>query len=265
MTRVKICGINDPVAFDTAVEAGADWVGFVFFPPSPRYVTPHIAATLSVRTAAGPPRVGLFVMPTMDAIATALDAVKLDILQIYGVPEALAAIRAQFGLPVWRAIGIGSDSDLPAEAGGADRLLLEAKPPAGADRPGGNATTFDWSVLKGWKAPVPWSLAGGLTPDNVQIAIRQTGAVAVDVSSRCGKPQGREGPGFDQILHCSRQGRWRVRYTRRSRQPVNPVSLLLSGDFQFFPQAIDLRSQRPRSQSHARWMDWSVRCRDRMA
>ena len=183
MTKVKICGINDPAAFDTAVEAGADWVGFVFFPPSPRYVTPEIAAGLSARLRGGPPRVGLFVEPTLAAIAAVLDIVKLDILQIYGVLDDLPTIRARFGLPVWRAAGIGSAADLPTSLFGADRLLLEAKPPAGADRPGGNATTFDWSILRGWTAPAPWILAGGLTPDNVATAIRETGSGAVDVSS----------------------------------------------------------------------------------
>jgi phosphoribosylanthranilate isomerase len=183
MTRVKICGINDPVAFDTAIEAGADWVGFVFFPPSPRYVTPGTAAALSRRIAGGPPRVGLFVDPTVEAITGVLDTVRLDVLQIYGALDHLGAIKARFGLPIWRAVGINSAADLPIDPLGADRLLLEAKPPAGANRPGGNATTFDWKVLRGWAAPAPWILAGGLTPDNVAIAIRETGADAVDVSS----------------------------------------------------------------------------------
>jgi phosphoribosylanthranilate isomerase len=183
MTQVKICGINDPAAFDTAVEAGADWVGFVFFPPSPRYVTPDTAAALSGRIAGGPPRVGLFVDPDPAVIARVLDSVKLDILQIYGAVDDLPAIREQFGLPVWRAVGITSATDLPSDALGADRLLLDAKPPPGANRPGGNATTFDWPILRGWSSPAPWVLAGGLTPDNVAAAIRETGADAVDVSS----------------------------------------------------------------------------------
>jgi phosphoribosylanthranilate isomerase len=183
MTKVKICGINDPAAFDTAIDAGADWVGFVFFPPSPRYVTPETAAALSARIDGGPPRVGLFVDPSVAAIAGVLDTVKLDVLQIYGALDHLGAIKAQFHLPIWRAVGINTPADLPVDPFGADRLLLEAKPPAGANRPGGNATTFDWKLLRGWSAPAPWILAGGLTPDNVAIAIRQTGADAVDVSS----------------------------------------------------------------------------------
>jgi phosphoribosylanthranilate isomerase len=183
MTLAKICGINSPVAFDTAVEAGADWLGFVFFPPSPRFVTPEKAAALSDRTAGGPSRVGLFVDPTEAMIASVLKTVKLDILQVYGAADRLEAIKDRFGLPIWRAIGINSAADLPTAGLPADRLLLEAKPPSGADRPGGNATTFDWSVLRGWTAPAPWVLAGGLTPANVATAVRDTGAKAVDVSS----------------------------------------------------------------------------------
>lgn len=181
MIQVKICGIIDPVGFDTAVQAGADWVGFNFFPPSPRYVTPAQAATLSARIDRGPPRVGLFVEPTMAEIGHVLETMRLDILQVYGGDQT--AIKARFGLPVWRAVGISEASDLPTRADGADRLLLEAKPPAGANRPGGNATTFNWSVLSGWTAPAPWMLAGGLTPQNVATAIHRTGANAVDVSS----------------------------------------------------------------------------------
>jgi phosphoribosylanthranilate isomerase len=191
--RVKICGINDPIAFDTAVAAGADWVGFNFFPPSPRYVTPAQAAVLSARARGGPTRVGLFVDPTPDAIEHTLATVPLEILQLYGALD-LPAMRARFGLSIWRAVGIASASDLPTEAGGADRLLLEAKPPPQATRPGGNATRFDWSLLRTWDAPAPWILAGGLTVDNVAEAIRTTGADAVDVSSGVERERGVKDP-----------------------------------------------------------------------
>jgi phosphoribosylanthranilate isomerase len=194
MTRVKICGINDPAGFDAAVEAGADWLGFVFFPPSPRYVAPQLAASLSARNPGGPPRVGLFVEPTIEAIGKVLAGVKLDALQIYGAVDALAAIRAAFGLPIWRAIGISGPLDLPPALHPADRLVLEAKAPAGASRPGGNATTFDWSVLSGWTAPGPWMLAGGLAPETVAMAIRQTAAPAVDVSSGVESSRGVKDP-----------------------------------------------------------------------
>ena len=194
MIQVKICGINDPAAFDTAIEAGADWVGFVFFPPSPRFVTPDTARALSARHPGGPPRVGLFVDPTPDAIAATLDRVRLDILQLYGQIPDIAALRAQFGLPIWRAVGIDQASDLPSDSRGADRLLIEAKAPPDATRPGGNAQRFDWSLLRGWNPPVPWLLAGGLTPDNVGAAIQATGATAVDVSSGVEKSKGIKDP-----------------------------------------------------------------------
>ena len=181
MVRVKICGINDAAAFDTAVECGADWIGFNFFPPSPRYVTPERAAVLSARASGGPLRVGLFVRPTLEAIAATLDVVRLDALQLYDAN--IPAIRRRFGLPLWHAIGVASAADLPHDADGADRLLVEAKPPPGATRPGGNAVSFDWSLLRGWHAPIAWILAGGLNADNVAEAIQISGAEAVDVSS----------------------------------------------------------------------------------
>ena len=191
--RVKICGINDPVAFDTAVAAGADWLGFNFFPPSPRYVTPQQAATLSARTTAPTPRVGLFVDPTAETLAATLEAVRLDALQVYGRVD-IPGLRRRFGLPVWRSLGIASKEDLTDACDGADRLVVEAKAPAGATRPGGNATRFDWSLLRDWRAPVPWILAGGLTAGNVVEAIRTTGAEAVDVSSGVEQERGVKDP-----------------------------------------------------------------------
>ena len=190
--RVKICGINDAVAFDTAVEAGADWVGFVFFPPSPRAVTPTQAATLSGRTAGGPVRTGLFVDPTDDLIAAVLDTLPLQVLQVYGRDVDPVRLRDRFGLPVWLPVGVAVPADLPASSGGADALLLEAKPPPDATRPGGNAVSFDWAMLRGWTAPAPWILAGGLTVDNVATAITLTGATAVDVSSGVEQEKGRK-------------------------------------------------------------------------
>jgi phosphoribosylanthranilate isomerase len=194
VVRVKICGINDAAPFDAAIAGGADFVGFVFFPPSPRYVTAARAAELSSRVAGGPLRTGLFVDPSPAAIAAVLREVRLDVLQIYGVVGQLPALRSRFGLPIWRAVGISSAADLPADAGGADALLLDAKPPPDATRPGGNAASFDWSLLRSWHAPVPWILAGGLTPDNVAEAIRGTGARVVDVSSGVETVRGMKDP-----------------------------------------------------------------------
>ena len=192
--KVKICGINSPDAIDAAVAAEADWIGFVFFPPSPRFVTPDAAAALAARAPQGPPRVGLFVDPGPDDIARALASLRLDSLQLYGRDLDMPSIRARFGLPIWRPVGIETAADLPTDNRGADVLLLEAKPPPAANRPGGNATTFDWSILHGWSSPVPWILAGGLTPDNVEDAVRQTGAPAVDVSSGVEKARGVKDP-----------------------------------------------------------------------
>ena len=194
--QVKICGINDPAAFDATVEAGADWVGFVFYPPSPRYVAPEAAAALSARVAGGPGRVGLFVDPANALMEAVLRVVRLDALQVYAGPERVVELQARFGLPVWHALGIETETDLPVNAASAERLVLEAKPPPEATRPGGNAARFDWSVLRGWRAPVPWILAGGLTAENVTAAIRATGATAVDVSSGVERRPGVKNPGL---------------------------------------------------------------------
>ena len=183
MIQVKICGLSDAAGFDAAIAAGADWVGFVFFPASPRFVTVEQAASLSARSPGGAPRVGLFVEPTLDDIDRVLGEVRLDVLQVYGSVSALPAIRACFELPLWRARGIASAADLPTDRGGADAWLLEAKPPPQSTRPGGNAVSLDWSVLSGWQAPGQWLLAGGLTPENVAEAVHVTEATAVDVSS----------------------------------------------------------------------------------
>jgi phosphoribosylanthranilate isomerase len=194
MIKVKICGINAPAAFDACVEAAVDWIGFVFYPPSPRSVLPAQAATLSARYAGGPKRVGLFVEPTEAQIAGTLAAVHLDALQLYADAARVAELRARFGVPVWRAIGVRSPADLPLTADGGDRLVMEAPAVPGGSRPGGNARQFDWSMLAGWPAPLPWLLAGGLSASNVQDAIRVTGATAVDVSSGVETALGQKDP-----------------------------------------------------------------------
>ncbi len=135
--RVKICGINDAAAFDAAVAAGADWVGFVFFPPSPRAVAPALAARLSARAAGGPGRVGLFVDPADDAVAAALAALRLDALQVYASPERVAALRHRFGLPVWRALGISAAADVPLSAGGGRPICAGGEAAARRDPTGG--------------------------------------------------------------------------------------------------------------------------------
>lgn len=196
ITRVKICGINDAVAFDTAVEAGADWVGFVLYARSPRFVTPARAAALSARHTGGPKRVALLVEPNDAAIAEAIDVLHPDVLQLYAPAERVAEIRTRFGVPVWRAVGVSGSADLPTDAGTADALLIETKPPKDATRPGGNARVFDWRILSGWTPSYDWLLAGGLTPMNVAQAIRISGAPTVDVSSGVENTPGLKDPGL---------------------------------------------------------------------
>jgi phosphoribosylanthranilate isomerase len=193
-TRVKICGINDEAGFDAVVASGADWLGLNFFPASPRFVTPARAAALSARADAGPLLVGLFVEPSDADIEAVLAAVQLDILQLYAPRARVAALRARFALPVWRPIGVATRMDLPGDEPGIDGHLIESKPPPDATRPGGNAVAFDWTVTSGWPAPLPWLLAGGLTPDNVAAAISASGAAAVDVSSGVERARGVKDP-----------------------------------------------------------------------
>lgn len=199
-TLVKICGINSPAAMDAVAHAGADYLGFVFFPPSPRAVTPAQAAALSAYRPGGPARVGLFVDPTDDDIAAALAELKLDVLQVHGAPGRAAELRARFGMPVWAVAGVAHTDELPTAAPGVDGLLLDAKAPPGSVLPGGNARVFDWSILQGWTAPAPWLLAGGLTPDNVAEAVRISGAPAVDVSSGVESSRGMKDTGLIQAF-----------------------------------------------------------------
>jgi len=186
--RVKICGLTDPADIPAAIAAGAAYVGFVFFPGSPRHLDLARAAAMAVSVPDGVAKVAL----TVDADDAALDAlvatVPVDMLQLHGdeSPARVREVKARHGLPVMKAVGVCGPEDLDRiDTYGrvADQLLIDAKPPRGADRPGGNARAFDWSLIAGRRWPVPWMLAGGLTPGNVAAAIRATGARQVDVSS----------------------------------------------------------------------------------
>lgn len=193
--QVKICGIKDAEATDAACQAGATMLGFVFYPPSPRAIGPEWAGALVARLPADVTPVGLFVDADDDAIASVLELAPLRLLQLHGQesPERCAAVRARFGLPVMRAQGIATEADvaaLEAYAPAVDYLLLDAKPPTSGALPGGNAASFDWSLLAGRAIPRPWLLAGGLTPANVAEAIRATGAPGVDVSSGVERARG---------------------------------------------------------------------------
>ncbi|CAM4069907.1 phosphoribosylanthranilate isomerase [Paracoccus yeei] len=185
---VKICGLKDAGAVDAAVSAGARYLGFVFFPKSPRHVTPEQAAELATRVPVGIARVGLFVDPNDAALQSVLGRVPLDIVQLHGTetPARVAEVKALTGLPVMKAVGIAEPADLDQlwDYGlAADMLLVDAKPPRDATLPGGNGLAFDWRLLVGRQMLKPWLLAGGLTPENVNAAIRLTRAQGVDVSS----------------------------------------------------------------------------------
>lgn len=210
--EVKICGIRDAEALDAAIEAGADFIGFVFFPPSPRAVTPAEAGALSARHAGGPVRVGLFVDPTDEQLAATLAEAPLGLIQLHGeeTPSRAAAIRARFGLPVMKALGIGAPEDLAAVEAFVpvvDRFLFDAKPPPGGPLPGGNAQPFEWRLMAGRAIPRPWLLAGGLTPGNVAEAIRTAQAPGVDVSSGVERARGVKDPALIRAFVSSAKGR----------------------------------------------------------
>ncbi len=201
--QVKICGISDEEAMAAAVEGGADYVGLVFFPPSPRFLDFDAAAELSHMLPEDVRVVGLFVDPDEALIERALNHVRLDMIQLHGnePPERVEALRLEFGHPVMKSVAVSTAADLDAAAAMADVadwLLFDARPPAGATLPGGNAAAFDWTLLKGRKFACPWMLAGGLTPDNVAAAVKASGAKAVDVSSGVESAPGVKDP--DKIL-----------------------------------------------------------------
>lgn len=186
--RVKICGLTEAGALAAAVAAGAAYVGFVFFPRSPRHLEPAQAAPLAASVPPGVAKVALTVDADDAALDAILDMVPLDMLQLHGqeTPERVREVRARYGLPVMKAVGVAEAADLPAlELYGrvADQLLVDAKPAPGAALPGGNGLAFDWRLIAKRRWPCPWVLAGGLTPGNVAAAIRLTGARQVDVSS----------------------------------------------------------------------------------
>jgi phosphoribosylanthranilate isomerase len=185
---IKICGLRSPEALDAALAARADFIGLVFFGKSPRHVETAQAAALAARAAGRAGVVGLFVDPAPDYLAMVLESVAIDHIQLHGreTPEHVAAIAARHGRPVWKALGIRHRADLAAAdryAGAAARVLFDAKPPEGADVPGGTGLRIDWAMLRGVRPALPWMLAGGLDPVNVANAVAITGAPAVDVSS----------------------------------------------------------------------------------
>lgn len=187
MAQVKICGLKRPGEMRLCAALNVEWVGFVFYPPSPRFITPEQALRLHEAApdaqSGGPKRVGLFVKPDIESIETVLRIIPLDVLQLYGPTEQLVAFKNHFNLPVWQAIGIKSASDLPTEKNTLDGYIIEAPADSDNPQPGGLGKCFDWKLTQNWPAPAPWLLAGGLTPENVSSALSISGAPAVDVSS----------------------------------------------------------------------------------
>ena len=186
--KTKICGLSTPEAVDCAVEAGAAMVGFVFFPPSPRAISMEQAKALAARVPAHVKKVALTVNADDALLADIAANAGVDMLQLHGnePPERVFEVRHTYGLPVIKALPVEDQVDLMVARGYdavVDYFLFDAKPPADATRPGGNAVAFDWALLKGFALAKPWLLAGGLTPQNVAEAAAISGAHWVDVSS----------------------------------------------------------------------------------
>ena len=186
--RAKLCGLTTQDDIDAAATAGAAYMGLVFFEKSPRNVAIETARSLALHAPVGLAKVALVVNADDAALDCITASVPLDMLQLHGVesPERVAAVKARYGLPVMKALGIASGDDVARAqlyASVADQLLLDAKPSEGDALPGGNGLSFDWRLLEGESWSVPWMLAGGLTPDNVAEAVHCCAARQVDVSS----------------------------------------------------------------------------------
>jgi len=196
---VKICGLKDEAALDAALGAGAEMVGLVLFPPSPRHLEPAVAGRLAAR-ARGKAEVVLLTVDADDAtLEAAIAAIRPDWLQLHGgeSPERVGAVRRRFGRPVMKALGIRGAEDLAATAayaGVADRLLFDAKPPKDAARPGGNGLAFDWRLMRRLDPGMPFMLSGGLAVETVAEAIRIARPLGVDVSSGVERAPGEKDP-----------------------------------------------------------------------
>lgn len=218
---VKICGLSTPDTLDVALDAGADMVGFVFFPPSPRNVSMETARALGAGVRGRALKVALSVDADDAFIAAAIEALAPDILQLHGheTPARLTAIRARFGLPIMKAIAVETAADLaalPRYAGVADRLLFDARAPRGATRPGGLGKAFDWRLLENLDSPLSFMLSGGLDAGNVAEALEITRAPGVDVSSGVERSPGEKDP--DKI-------RAFIRAAREAAASFSPLSV----------------------------------------
>jgi len=195
---VKICGLATVDDVRACADAGANYMGLVFFEKSPRNIGIDAARELAVAAPLGLAKVALVVNPTDADLDAITQTVPLDMLQLHGseTPERVADVKARYGLPVMKAVGIADSDDLPkleSYFGVADQILVDAKPPKGGDLPGGNGLSFDWRLIAGRRWPCPWMLAGGVTHENVAEAIKMTGARQVDVSSGVEQAPGQKG------------------------------------------------------------------------
>lgn len=185
---VKICGLSTRETLDVALDAGADMVGFVFFPPSPRHLTLETARDLGKQARRRAVKVALTVDADDATLTNLVEALQPDILQLHG-KESIARLRdikQKFGLPVMKAMAVETPADLaslPGYAAVADRILFDARAPKGASRPGGLGAVFDWHVLENLDLKLPFMVSGGLNAGNVAEAVRVTRAGGVDVSS----------------------------------------------------------------------------------
>jgi phosphoribosylanthranilate isomerase len=211
-TEVKICGLRSEAALDTALAAGADYVGFVFYERSPRNISPNEARLLANRARGKAKVVVLLVDPDDTLLVEVIEAVSPDIVQLHGgeTPARVAEIAQRFGLPVMKAVAVAGAADVQAAlayAGKADRILFDAKTPEedAAALPGGNGVAFDWLALAGLEGRIDYMLAGGLNVDNVAEAIRATGASAVDVSSGVESRPGEKDPDLiRRFIHAAK-------------------------------------------------------------
>lgn len=186
--KVKICGLSTRATLYAAVTGGAAYVGFVFFEKSPRHLSINTARDLAATVPAGIAKVALSVNANDAYLDAITETVPLDMLQLHGTesPERVTEIKARYGLPVMKALGISEAADLNAIAAYcevADQILIDAKPPKTANRPGGNGLPFDWKLIAGRRWSLPWMLSGGLVAENVADAVRLTGACQIDLSS----------------------------------------------------------------------------------
>jgi phosphoribosylanthranilate isomerase len=196
---VKICGLSTRETLEVALDEGADMVGFVFFPPSPRHLSLERARELGRQVRSRALKVALTVNSDDAALENIIDALQPDILQLHGheTVARLREIKQRFGMPVMKAVAVESGADLaslPEYAATADRILFDARPPRGATRPGGLGAVFDWHILENVDVKLPFMVSGGLKADNVADALRITHAAGVDVSSGVERSAGMKDP-----------------------------------------------------------------------